>query len=317
MRVLAVVPHVEGLVHHIHAVFVAGVQHGLRAGVVSRADGVEAVFLQDAHPALLALGVGRRAEDAAVVVDAAAAQQRFLAVDEETLVRPCDLANTEGDLHAVALARGDLGDVEIGRLVAPELRVRDCQFKARPFATNAVNVGLHRNRAFDLYNCRGDAHGGDLHALGAQPALFADVQPHRAVDAGAGIPAGVGELGVVRHHGQRVLSAVVQPRQLHEEAGIAVGVEAELLAVEADGRVLVHALELHENVLAFPLSGSGEGLFIGIDAAGEIAVPAVGHIFAAALGNLRVVRQGHGLAVTGPVGVERDLFHSVFPPRLF
>ena len=84
------------------------------------------------------------------------------------------------------------------------------QLSGRPFNYDfCPAVGLHRNRAFDLYNCRGDAHGGDLHALGAQTALFTDVQPHGAVDAGAGIPAGVGELGVVRHHGEGVLSADV------------------------------------------------------------------------------------------------------------
>ena len=302
--VLAVVPHVKGLVHHVHAEPVAGLQHGFRCRVVGRADGVEAVFLQDAHAPLLALGIGRRAQDAAVVVDAAAAQQGFLSVDEKALVRPGDFPDTKGDFDRIALARRDFCGIEIGRLVAPELCVGDRQFKARALAADTLDLRLDRDRAFDLHHGRVNRHGGDLHALGAQPALFADVQPNRPIDARAGVPAGVGQLGVVRDHRQRVLRAVNETLQLHEEAGVAVGVEAKLFAVQADGRVFIHALELQEDVLVFPLCRSGEGLFIGIDAAGEISVASVGYVRAAAFGNLRVVGQRDAFAAQGPVFVE-------------
>ena len=65
-------------------------------------DGVEAVFLQNAYPPLLTLGIGGRAEDAAVVVDAAAAQQGLFAVNKQAFVRPLDFADAEGNLCPLA-----------------------------------------------------------------------------------------------------------------------------------------------------------------------------------------------------------------------
>ena len=197
----------------------------------------------------------------------------------------------------------------MGRLVAPELRVRDRQLKARALSGDPLDFRFNRDGRLYFDHSRINAHGGDLHTLGTQAALFADVQPYGAINAGAGIPAGVGELGVVRNHRQRVRPTVNEVFQLHKEAGITVVMEAELFAVEADGRVFVHALELHEDRFAFPLRRSSEGLFVSVEAAREIAVAAVGDVLAALLADLRVVRQGDGLAVAGPVVVKDDGDH--------
>ena len=148
-----------------------------------------------------------------------------------------------------------------------------------------------------------------MDAAGAQAAFFANVEPHGAVDAGAGIPPGVGHFAVVRHHGEGVLAAEGEALQGHGETGVAVGVEIQLAAVEGDGGVLIHALELHQNLLARPVGGGGEGLFIGVNAAGEIAV-AAGGIGGALLRDLGVVGQGDGCAVAAPAIVERNGFHG-------
>ena len=313
--ILAVVPHVEALVHDVHAQRVAGLQHGAGCGIVCGADGVEAVFLQDPHAPPFALVIGRRAEDAVIVMDAAAAQKRLFPVDEQALAAPCDLTDAEGDLHRVALTRAYPCGVEVRRLGAPQSGVRDRQFKARSLAENALDLGLDGDGGFDCDDRRVDGYSADLYALGAQPVLLADMEPHRPIDAGAGVPTGVGQLGVVRHDSERVLPADGQPGQLHKEIGIAVGMEAELLSVQADGRVLVYALKLRENGFALPLGGGCEGFLIGIYAAGEIAVPAVGGIGAAFLGDLRVVGKTDRHAVTQPITMKRNRVHTLLLVR--
>ena len=277
------------------------------------ADGIEAVLLQDTYPSLLALGVSGGSQDAAVVVDATAAQEGLFAVDEKPLIAPFNLADAEGNFHAVSLARCDLRSVETGRLIAPELCVRDCQGYTCPLAADARNLRPDRNRAFDLYNHGVDGYRADLHALRYQTAFFADMQPHGAVDAGAGVPAGVGNPGVVRDHGQRVLRSGIQPLQFHKEACITVGVETKLFAVQTDSHVFIHALEFHKDNLALPLGGSGEGFFIGVDTAGKITVAAIGHVRAALFCDLRIMGQCDGPVVAEPAGVKRNGFHSVSP----
>ena len=51
--------------------------------------------------------------------------------------------------------------------------------------------------------------------------------------------------------------------------------EAYFLSVHLYGRVLVYALKLEDNILVLPVGRDGKHLFIGIDAAGKIAVSAV------------------------------------------
>ena len=293
----------------IHSVFVTGVQQCLGGWIVCGANSVEAVCFQNTYPARLTFGIGSRAEDTAVVMDAAAAQQRLLAVDEQVLARPCDLTNAEGDLPFISRSRCDLRDIEMRILIASELRVRDRQFKACPFADYAVHFCLDRDGRLNSDHCRGNGNGGDFHALGTQAVLFTNVQPNRTVDTRTGVLAGVGQLRVVCHHGQSVFGSNVQPLQFYEKAGIAVGMEAELFAVQGNAGVFIHALKFHKDGFAFPLLRSGEGLFIGVDAAGEIGMSAVGDVRTAAFGNLCIMGQCHCLAVADPVVYEGNLFH--------
>ena len=113
------VPHVHVLVHHQHAQPVAGIQYGLRAGIVRRAQGVVAIFLQDAHLALLSLRERARAQHPVIVVDARAAQDDPLAVDGHAIVYiPFELAYAEGFLHNIG-PEGRPTGVQVGLLAAP------------------------------------------------------------------------------------------------------------------------------------------------------------------------------------------------------
>ena len=74
------VPVVDVFVHYQHAQPVADLQRGLGAGVVGRAQGVVAVLLQNADPALQSVGMAGGAQQAVVVVDAGAPEDHTPAV---------------------------------------------------------------------------------------------------------------------------------------------------------------------------------------------------------------------------------------------
>ena len=150
---------------------------------------------------------------------------------------------------------------------------------------------------------------------------IANMQPHRAVDAGTAVPAGIGQLGVVCHHGEGIFRAVVQAGQFYGKGGITILVTTNHISVQRNGTVLIHALKFYQNLLAFPLSRGSEGFFIGVDTAGEIAVTAVRNRGVSLFQNLRVMGQGHRCAVADPMLMKADLFHrfilqSSFPERL-
>ena len=91
----------------------------------------------------------------------------------------------------------------------------------------------------------------DVHRVG-------DDEVDVAVDAAAGVPAAAGEL-VADLDGDDVLGVAVgvRVRQVDREAGVAVGVAGDLLAVEEDDGVHVDAVELERDALvARPSAGA-------------------------------------------------------------
>ena len=198
---LVVVPHIPGFVDHIDAVPVAGVQHGCGARVVGRADGVEPRLLELAHPALLALGEGAGAHHAVVVMDTGPPQFDGPAVDQQALAGvPLDAADAEGHSGLIqqfaAFGQGDAAGVEGGRILAPEPGVGHREGEVRPAARShhpARRVQqFHRRQTagsvhLNLYLGRIYRQGCDPDALPPDISLAAGVQPHRPVDAAAGI----------------------------------------------------------------------------------------------------------------------------------
>ena len=77
--------------------------------------------------------------------------------------------------------------------------------------------------------------------------------------------------------------------------------EAKLFSVQTDSGILIYAFKFNENILVLPFGRSSKCLFIGINAAREIAVTAVGSLFASFLRDLRVMRQGDGFSLKQPV----------------
>ena len=331
-------PHVGELVHHVHAQLVAGVEHALGDGVVRRADRVEAPALEQGDLAVARLAQIDRAEDAVVVVDAAAAQLDALAVDEQAVGAPGKRADAEahGPLveHGAVFAKQcDVRLVEVGLIGRPERGVGDLEragdaLAARDHGTRADDLDLDRPLVRDglhQHACGICGERGHAHAVERDAARRQHVEPDGPVDARAGVPARVGLGGVVGDHGEGVDVARLRAcADLDGEARVAVRVERALLAVDEHRRVAVDALEPEDERAALPCGWDLDRALVAVDAPGEVrACAAGGRIGSARLGEHRIVRHAHELRLAATIGIppeapalgQFDLFHSrPFPP---
>ena len=104
------IPAIEGLIHHIHTQLIADIQCDLGSRVVSDPQGIEAVFLQDADAPLLSIRELTSTQYAVVVVNAAAAEQHTLPVDQQARFgAPLQLADTEGNTPLVFFRLNNTG----------------------------------------------------------------------------------------------------------------------------------------------------------------------------------------------------------------
>ena len=326
------VPVVDVLVHHQHTEAVARVQQCFRARIVRAADGIVAVFLQQADAALLALRIAARAEDALVVVDARALHNDALAVEENALFTPRKRADAEG-LQVLVAAEADAAGVEVRVLHVPQLCVGDSQ-RQGDFPRRVRGSGcslllarkhIHRHvpRADgahgDLHRRGIDGHRADANAVqGDMLLLIRRPQHHRAIDARAGIPAAVGLIAVAGNHTQLVLLVKADAvGQVRIEIRVAVRALGNLLAVQVHLRQMVHTLKFqHQRLVA-------QGLIRRKAADVLVVAPLVPAAVDAVCGQLRagfrlhgVMREGDGdevfLAVQmaeEPAGVPSGCFH--------
>ena len=223
MRCLAVQPCVEGLLPHQHPQSVTGLQHGLGHGVVSHAQRIEAGFLTQRYPPPFCVGKGGRAQDAVVVMDTAPSQQERLSVQPQAMQRvKLKLTDAKGALCAVhrliATQQGHMAGVKLRVLRRPQGGV--------PQIDTAGDIGIfpgeqrHGTMAFvhglplpvlyhhlhgerfilpvpmpDLHlqpdGADGLFHLGCVNAqpLGQNMGLPPGIQPHRAIQPGAAVPA--------------------------------------------------------------------------------------------------------------------------------
>jgi len=100
-----------------------------------------------------------------------------------------------------------------------------------------------------------------------------------AVDTGAAVPAAVGLRGIIDADGEYVRCGEVQLwREIKTETGVAVGLSAELGAIEVDGRVAVDAIKFDADSLALPIRGSSERFAIPTSAGRKKTAPGSGRI---------------------------------------
>ena len=303
------VPVVDILIHHQHSLRIAGVQQGLGAGVVGRADGIVAVFFQDAHLAAHSVRVAHRAQQAVVVVDAGTLQNDPAAVEQQTLPAPGKAADAKAGAGHVG-AKGGLQGVELRVLRGPKGRFR----QAQPHRHTGFGSGFGQHSGaiqyLQLHGAGSTGGSGDLHlrrvnghcahpqTVQQQMPGRAGPQGNRAVYARAGIPAAVGLVGVAGDHLQHIFGIKGQfAGQVHRTIGVSVGVEGQLFAVEPDLGVVVHALKLQGKGLALQGRLRRKALFVQVvKALVPAGVGAAGGSFRARLVHGCVMGQGdrHG-----------------------
>ena len=239
-------------------------------------------------------------------------------------------------LFAHVIAEGNAAGIEVGAVRAPEFCVCKLElknslalrllllFRNDGFAVENFHFERARRVGVHLYRETGGIIAKRLYFYAAELyMLFGQhVQPYRSVNARARIPTTVGLVGVERLYLYSILPAEVQkPVRLNIEAGVAVGPAARLLAIDIYFCIAVNALELQHHLLALPLFGCGERLFV------HIIIPLVpARVFAA--GTVRrtvfqnhcVVREGDFLAPVLayvsvlPAIVEAHFYHIIQTP---
>ena len=291
-------PHVERLIHDHEAHAVAVFQKLGRGRIVAGADGVHTGGFHDLQLALGGAAVDGRSQRAEVVMVADALDLDVPPVQEEALLLVEDNgANAERcavavhdflvdvqdfahqrvhvrmlDVPALGMvdgklrvdgdgaARGDGGRVAVAadRLAG---RVEDggLENHAGVLAAAVAQLRLHRDGALVI----GDFGRGDVGSPMAHVDRAGDIQPHVAIDSGAGIPARGALFGTELDHQDVLLPAEVQVRrEVEGEPDVPIRTAAELLAVQPHARVGHGAIELDGKVAVFGGGGEGEPLAI-------------------------------------------------------
>ena len=115
---------------------------------------------------------------------------------------------------------------------------------------------------------------GHIHpdALGIDMLLAAHMQTDFPVDAAARIPTGIGCFGVIRNDGNMIRRPAKQPPgKIHIKIRVAVGPEGDLLSVQQDLGVLIHAFAFQHHMLPCPVRRDLPCLLIDILAAVKIS----------------------------------------------
>ena len=261
------------------------------------------------------------------MVDARALDDVPLAVEQETVRTPLDLANTER-LGYHIIGKADATGVQVGRFRCPKAGVIKGQGKYSLAAALLLHGGqvVHRQAyragGGGLYAHLHDGgvkrQGADFNAVQRDMRALGRPKLHRAVDARAGIPPAVGLVGVSGNDPQLVLACVQIWRTINIKVGVAVGAERSLLTVEPDLGIMVDALKL-QNVGVCQLvfrHGQGAPVFVVISLvpAGIGAARAQG---GAGFSQHGIMGQGHRFAgcgiaqmAAGPAGEKGCCFHT-------
>ena len=119
----------------------------------------------------------------------------------------------------------------------------------------------------------GEVGGGNEGAVFVEVDGVGEEEVDVAVDAGAGIPAGSGLLGVVGADGEEVVAGVEVAGEFVAEGDVAVGAVAEVESVDPDVGVGHDAVEGDEDLLVSGIVREGEVFAVPTDAVGEEGGP--------------------------------------------
>ena len=260
-------------------------------------------------------------------MDARALDDVPLAVEQEAVRTPLDLANTERLGHLI-IGKADAAGVQVGRFRCPKAGVIKGQGKYGLAVALLLHGGqvvhhqAHRAGGGGFYAHLHDGgvkrQGADLHTIQRNMRALRRPKLHRAVDARAGIPPAVGLVGVAGNDPQLVLSCVQIRRTIHIKVGVTVGAERRLLTVEPDLGVMVDALKFQDVGVCQLVFRHGQGaLILVVISLVPAGVGAARAYSGAGFGQHGIMGQGHRFAgcgiaqmAAGPAGEKGCCFHT-------
>ena len=294
---LGFLPLVETFVDDEQAQAVASVEESLGRQVVAGADGIEALRLEQLGLADLSSIDGGGAQQAVVMVDAAAAQLGGLAVEQEApLGREGDAAHAEGNDQGIVLAgcgaEADAGGVTVRRIRRPQVGGLQREFGADGVLAERlcgggddVSPGIgdgHQHLARGRFSALIEDLGGDADAgflalecgsidVGVplvEMHLVRDLKPHMTIDAAARVPTAVqpfadavdsdgDELRVLR---VEVLRAAENRVEVHHERHVAEDVHPGFDAIDPHLGLVIYSVKAEaEELLPEGLIDGGAG----------------------------------------------------------
>ena len=225
------------------------------------------------------------------MVDADAAELHGNAVQEEAAVRiepegTDPHGNRTAVRHRSAGKHFALQGIQRGTVRAPEGGGGNAQFRG---AAGPGRFRLRGGSAVPVQQAEADgvpAQGfilnpqqrlpgrslrrGDEDAVRREAYGIRDLQEHMPVDSAAGIPAGIRRFRMVHPDRNHVLPGADEGADVKREACIPVGVHPQVIAVEPDLRMVVHALENNPDALSLHGFVQAQVLPVPGDAAGKI-----------------------------------------------
>ena len=252
------VPVVDVLVHHQQADPVADLQGDLGAGVMGRADSVVAILLQNPQLPLHRIGMADSAQQSIVMMDAGTSEDHPLSVYFQAVVAPDQGTHTEGFFRHI-LTKCHPSGIEVGRFHTPQLGIGNPNFESL-LTADGGNLFLTVQNLHPDSSWNGGAHphlhhggigreGTDLHAVHLNVFLGRSPQLHRAVDARAGIPPGIGLIRIPGDHLNGVFTGAQEGIQLHIEIGIAIRAEGSFLSIDEHLRLPINTLKFQDMIL--------------------------------------------------------------------
>ena len=231
------------------------------------------------------------------MVDAAAAELDGLPVDKETVAIPLQCADAETNLCAVAAQTGTAG-VEVGVLVIPELCIRNFHGHIVTLRGSHHSLSIQNGNA-DISTGMSSLHpdhgwgvrqGADPDALRENVGFVTGEQPHRAVDARTGVPAGIGRFRIVNGHMDGMGSAVCQMGAIHKAVAVAIVGKGGFLTVQKDFARGIDSLKQQHSAAALR---EREFLFVFIASASKVGRARAAGVF------LLPLLQQHGIVGHG------------------
>ena len=113
------VPVVDVLIHHQQADPVADLQGRFGAGVMGRADGIVAVFLQNPQLPFHRIGMADSAQQTMVMMDAGTPENHPLPIHFQAVLSPGQASDAEG-LFCHIFSKGYSCGIEIGVIHTPQ-----------------------------------------------------------------------------------------------------------------------------------------------------------------------------------------------------